>query len=389
MKLFPGSTSLNAGFRNLRFLKQREIRKEERRANEGPIFISTELLQEAGISGNPAEKFCEIQYMISQTLKENVIPQIQAGGPVGPFSVMLDGETAFTYPKEDDFEYSVPGISGLSYNSDTISIMNPTSTWESMSFSVENGSTSAFAATITEQEDNVVAQEDTAGFCYNVWTSSQNIVMTDLIVGGVNTVDIEPQFNECANFEIKGASGYFTDEAKTEVVFELEYQFSLTLDLSMTADIFTTGSGDDSYLHIDSGYCGNKYFGGNCDQTTPCEGDVMEPCNIDSVYIQVKGVNGEPTFTFTSMFFVIATVTFRKDSVTIDDMTVTLLPNPIGNVEATFSASGSCSILGIGVPIPTESSSNAMIGTGIEIAISSVVNMFDGWLNTQSFTIPL
>ena len=82
-------------------------------------------------------------------------------------------------------------------------------------------------------------------------------------------------------------------------------------------------------------------------------------------------------------------LTFRKDSVTIDDMTVTLLPNPIGNVEATFSASGSCSILGIGVPIPTESSSNAMIGTGIEIAISSVVNMFDGWLNTQSFTIPL
>ena len=388
MKLYTGSTSLNAGFRNLRFLKQREIRKEERRANEGPIFISTELLQEAGISGNPAEKFCEIQYMISQTLKENVIPQIQAGGPVGPFSVMLDGETAFTYPKEDDFEYSVPGISGLSYNSDTISIMNPTSTWESMTFSVENGSTTQFAATITEQEANVVAQKDTAGFCYNVSTSFQNIVMTDLIVGGVNTVDIEPQSNVCENFEIKGASGYFTDEAKTEVVFQLEYPFNLMLDLSMTADIFTTGN-DDSYLNIDTGYCGDKYFGGNCDQTTPCEGDVTEPCNIDSVYIEVKGVNGEPTFTFTSSFLVTATVRFRKDSVTIDDMFVSLIPYPIENVEATFSASGSCSVLGVGVPIPTESSSNAMIGAGIEIAISGVVEMFDGWLNTQSFTIPL
>ena len=388
MKLFTGSTSLQAGLRNLRFLKQREIRKEERRANEGPIFISTERLQEAGISGNPAEKFCEIQYMISQTLKENVIPQIQAGGPVGPFSVMLDGETAFTYPKEDDFEYSVPGISGISYNSDTISIMNPTSTWESMSFSVENGSTSAFAATITEQEDNVVAQEDSAGFCYNVWTSSQNIVMTDLIVGGVNTVDIEPQFNQCTNFEIKGASGYFTDKAKTEVVFELEYQFSLTLDLSMSVDILTTGN-DDSYLHIDSAYCGDKYLGQDCDLSIPCPHDVRQPCNIYSAYIQVKGVNGEPTFTFTSSFFVLATVTFRKDSVTIDNMTVSIVPNAIENVYATINASGTCSILGAGVPIPQQNTSNAMIGTVIEIAISSVVNMFDGWLNTQSFTIPL
>lgn len=388
MKLFTGSTSLQAGLRNLRFLKQREIRKEERRANEGPIFISTERLQEAGISGNPAEKFCEIQYMISQTLKENVIPQIQAGGPVGPFSVMLDGETAFTYPKEDDFEYSVPGISGISYNSDTISIMNPTSTWESMSFSVENGSTTQFAATITKPEDNVVAQEDTAGFCYNAFTSSQNIVMTDLIVGGVNTVDIEPQFNECTNFEIKGASGYFTDEAKTEVVFELEYQFSLTLDLSMSVDILTTGN-DDSYLHIDSAYCGDKYLGQDCDLSIPCPHDVRQPCNIDSAYIQVKGVNGEPTFTFTSSFLVLATVTFRKDSVTIDNMTVSIIPIPIENVYATINASGTCSILGAGVPIPQQNTSNAMIGTVIEIAISSVVNMFDGWLNTQSFTIPL
>lgn len=388
MKLYTGSTSLQAGLRNLRFLKQREIRKEERRANEGPIFISTELLQEAGISGNPAEKFCEIQYMISQTLKENVIPQIQAGGPVGPFSVMVDGETAFTYPKEDDFEYSVPGITGLSYNSDTISIMNPTSTWESMTFSVENGSTTQFAATITEQEDNVVAQMDTVGFCYNAWTSFQNIVLTNLIVGGVNTVDIETQSDVCENFEVKGASGYFTDEATTEVVFQLEYPFYLTLDLSMTADILTTGN-DDSYLNIQSGYCGDALFGGNCDQKTPCEGDVKTPCNIDSVYIQVKGVNGEPTFTFTSSFFVTATVRFRKDSVTVDDMFVSLIPYPIGNVEATFSASGSCSILDVGVPIPTESSSNAMIGAGIEIAISGVVEMFDGWLNTQSFTIPL
>lgn len=386
MKIYSANITTINRLTNLRHVTQsRRQRKDERRSSEEPILRSVEtIFEEAGISGSPTEKFCEIQYMIGQTLKENVIPQIQAGGPVGPFSVMVDGATAFTYPNADDFQYSVPGITGLTYNSDTISIMNPTSTWNSMSFSTENGSTTAFAATVTEQEEHVVFSGNALDVeCFNYWTSSQNIILTNLIVGGVDTVDINPISDTCENYTIQGASGYFTDETKTEVVFQLLYDFSLQLDLSMTAEILTDGPYP-SYLNLMSGSCGD-----NCDQKTPCEGDVQTPCTFDSVYVEVNGGAGQSTFPFSSSFYVFANVTFRKDSVTVDNMFASIVPNPIPNIEAVFSAGGECSILGVDIPIPSESSTNPMIGVGIDTAVVGVVSMFNGWLMAQSYTIPL
>ena len=65
------------------------------------------------------------------------------------------------------------------------------------------------------------------------------------------------------------------------------------------------------------------------------------------------------------------------------------MPNPITNIEAVFSAGGECSFLGVDIPIPSESSTNPMIGVGIDTAVVGVVSMFNGWLMAQSYTIPL
>lgn len=387
MKIFPGFISEKNRLMNFQQVKNDRIkRKKERRSNEGPILPFVEkIFEDAGITGSPTEKFCEIQYMIGQTLKENVIPQIQAGGPVGPFTVTVDGETAFSYPKADDFQFTVPGVTGLSFNSETISILNPNSTWDSMSFSIENGSTTPFAATITNAEDTVVdVISSFPGTCSNAWTEYQNLVLTDLIVNGLNTVDISSLSNTCENVQ-EGVSGYFTDETKTEVVFQLFYEFMLSLDLSMTAKMTTTGNSD-SYLDVYTGYC--VFDCSSQDLSAPCEDSQRNDCTLDSVSVTVKGENGDNTFLIEAPFIVTTNVTFRKDSITIDNMAATIELTPMFDVEAYLSETGSCDII-VNFPPPSETSTNEMLSIGIVNAITAVVNSFNGWLENQTFTIPL
>ena len=393
MKIINGTFPAINAIKALKYIKnERQPRKEKRRSDgEAILPFLDNFFENAGITGTANEKFCEIQYMIGQTLKDNVIPQIQAGGPVGPFTVTLDGETAFSYPKPDDFQYSLPGITGISYNSETISILNPNSTWASMSFTTENGGSTAFAATITDEEEKIIDSYNTLGFCYTIGTFSKNLMVTDLSVQGLNTVQLLPTENNCEYFILpgtstspsgEGVSGYFTDE--TEAVFDLEYFFDMSLDLSITAEMTTIGV-ENSSLKVASGYCGFDLK--PCPPQNACTSDAIPLCDIQSVSAKISGEN-DTSFPLIVAIFVYANVTFRKDSVTIDNMSAYVESDePLEVPEAYFSETGSCTL--VGSAIPSETSKNVMIEVGIDMAIQGVMSMFNGWLNTQSYTIPL
>lgn len=360
-KKYPNSVFLQNSFRNLNATKAEKATKYK----DDVILNLTDVP-------------CKIYLTILQNIQTQLNTIFKADVPVGPITVKLP-TTSVTGPPASDFTVEtnqIPLPSYMGFNSPTVSVINPLSTWGDIFLSTGENEPTGLKVQQT-QELNIVVSTTGYPVCSNVFLTPENIEFGDIHLKGFDQLTLTNNLpancivNPNADF-----SEFFTGRIITEN-FQLE------------APLSVNGSSGNVKVKAKSSFCGYKSDNPFNSDFYKCKTDLNSKCGD---VIVLSEATGSVTFTGNGTLIIKGTLTFNakydQDSQILTVNNIQLLyssfslPNEFATVTVDATVDG---VYKLKKAVDLTDLINKALG---EI-VPGIFNLLNSYLASQTIQIPI